>query len=116
MSEKLDLKLEIFLPTEFDFTNDYHRSLLDILTREFGGVLVCQNNLGAWLKPTNKSVPPSEREIEYDRVSVFRIHTTEAFFKSHSHRAVFYQVIESIKKAYSQTSVAFAINDAMEFY
>jgi len=104
MSEK-QLKLEIYLPAECNLLDKFQREILIKLTKVFGGTTIIPNCLGTW---------KNQNEIEYDAITIIRIYTTLTWFKECA--ITFYSSIEDIKKHYKQSSIAFTINDAMEFY
>ena len=104
MSEK-QLKLEIYLPAEYNSLDKFQREILIGLTKAFGGTTIIPNCLGTW---------KNQDKIEHDAITIIRIYTTLTWFKECA--ITFYSSIEDIKKHYKQSSIAFTINDTMEFY
>ena len=112
MSEKLNLKLEIYLPAKYDSDGDFQQDLLHKLVRKFGGLTILPNNYGIWLKPERKH----RTRVVYDKITIIRIYTTEAFFYQNKGIDAFFNAIEQIKAFLKQNSIAYTINDKMEFY
>jgi len=119
MSEKLDLKLEIYLPAKYDLNDKFQRDLVNKLTETFGGLTILPNNYGTWLKSEKDSEIKSltHHKIIHDNITILRIYTTKRSRNLNIDSVhVFYKTIERIKEYYDQNSVAFTINDVMEFY
>lgn len=109
MSEKLDLKLEIYLPAKYESEGNFQQDLIHKLKNTFGGVTILPNNHGIWL---------NNKETVYDDITIIRIFTTKVQFNNPllALRLAFYTAIEQIREHYRQSCIAFTINDVMEFY
>lgn len=110
MSEKLDLKLEIFIPCDLAKNTTKNREIFKEIAefiKMYGGTTLVYNCKGYW---------KGKGLVEVDDITILRTYTTESFFKHYEHHISFYELIERIKQSLTQECIAFTINDVMEFY
>lgn len=112
MPEKLDLKLEIYLPAKYDSDDEFQRNLIRELTETFRGLTIIPNCDGKWVKVDLDG----KKHVMHDNITKIEIFSTKAEFNGLEFHKAFYKAIRDIKGHYAQHSVAFTINDAMEFY
>jgi len=107
------MKLEIYIPLKLEdlpkFESEIGYNIIESLTETFGGTTLIKAN-GTWKNPKTNL-------MEYDDITIIRIYCEKGFwFNNPKAQSLFYDIIAYIKEKLNQNSIAYTINDKMDFY